>query len=388
MKKSLLLFGIFLLLAGFKVNAQDSYYIIKNVKTLNPTFQLILKEDRNVYDPFYEIKIRIKDSVHVFTAKEVREYKRNGKIYKMERLPESGKEVFMEVLEDGPLRLYFITDKRYRNRFFLRKGDELIEIKNEKKGRENFQRVLRKSWEQCRKARKLVKIAEYNRTSLRRTIRAHNTCSELYIPHFKFYISGGVGFTTPELSYGTNVYSLAFENIYRNFPYAFELNYTGNIGLSFPINQTDFSLETGLRMQVMDFNYSAVFSLRRPFDRTFRSKMSLVDLSVPLDIQYTIPRIKYRPFVRFGLSPHYFVRSNMTITEELESFGSGDNEITVSEEQLKKLGIGINLAVGVQQQISEKNEVFITLGYHRRGATLRKRIYNFSTFYCMMGYAF
>jgi len=350
---------------------------------------LILKEDRRLYDSFYEVKIRIKDSTHTFTPRQVAEYKHStGKIYISERLPKSGEEVFMEIVEDGDMRLYFMIDKRFENRFFIKRAGQLVEMSNEEKGRSNFQRVLRKNWGECRKTKKLIKIAEFNRTSLKRTVRAHNTCKELYIPRTKFNVAAGVAFAKQEFNYGLNVESIANEIVYRNFVYNYELTYIGSVGLSIPIHQTNFSFETGLRAQGMKSNHSAIFSLNRPFDRVFRASISVIDLALPLDVQYTVPNIKYRPFFRFGLSPNYFIRNSVEITERIAASGGSGDQLTVANEKLKQFGIGLNMAVGFQQQVTEKNEVFITLGYHRRGAPPEQRIFTFSTFYCMIGFGF
>lgn len=389
MKKIVTLLGLMLILS-ISLFSQNTYYIKGNAKILNPKYALILKEDRNEYDPYYEVKIRIKDSVHTFTALEVKEYKHSnsGKVYVSERLPESGKEVFMELIEDGYLRLYFIIDKQFRRRFFIKKGEQLMELTGEAKSRSNFQRVLRKHWDECKKTRKLIKIAKFNRPSLKRTIRAHNTCKEVYIPRVKLNASAGVAFVKPEFNYGVEVESLADEVVYRNFIYNYKLTYIVSAGISIPISQTDFSFETGLRAQGMSYNYSAIFSLSRPFDRVFNADISVIDLAIPLDVQYTIPNIKYRPFFRLGLSPNFFMSNKVEIEERLVAFNGGGDEIILADEQLKTVGIGINLAAGFQQQLTEENEVFITLGYHRRGATPMQRIYTFSTFYCMIGFGF
>ncbi len=369
--------------------SQRSYYVIDNVKTLDPKFQLILKEDRNVYDSFYEFKIRIKDKVRTFTPERVKEYKHpDGKLYMREQLPEDGTPVFMEVIEDGYLRLYFITDKKFQNRFFIKKGAELVEITKEEKGRSNFQRVLRKHWDQCKKTKKLVKLAEYNRTSLKRTVKAHNTCKELYIPHFKIYGSAGVAMIKPAFNFGVEVNSIAVEGVYRNLNYTFELTYTGALGLSIPIKQTNFSLETGARIQAIKGSYITIFSLNLPFDREFKVDLDLIDINLPIDIQYTVPNLKYRPFFKAGFSPSFLIKNNAEIEERIVATGGNGDQTRNASEEIKNFGIAFNLAMGFQQQINDTNEVFITFGYQRRGAPPKSRIYNFTSFYVMMGYGF
>lgn len=385
--KRLLLLSAFLCFLISISYSQSSYYVKGNAKILNPKYQLILKDDRHEWDPYHFVQIRIRDSVHTYTPKQVKEYKKDGKVYVAEPLP-SGTMIFFELLEDGYLRLYYYIDKDFRKRYFIKKeGERLIEIVEKEKHRSNFRKVLRKNWDQCKKTRKLTDKAEFNRSSLKRTVKAHNTCKEIYFPRVKYSIAAGAGMSQPELSFGKGVESLAFEGIYRNFSYSFKVSYQGSIGVSIPINQTNFSFETGLRFQTMKFDLKTFFSLNAPLDREFEANIELADLAIPIDVQYTIPNLKYRPFFRVGLSPNLFVSNKMIITERILAGVSVENE-TISNEELKSFGIGLNIAFGFQQQISEKGELQFTVGYYRRGATNSKRIYNFSNFYYTIGYAF
>ncbi len=386
MKKIFILATAFLFLST-GLYSQNTYYIKGNAKILNPKYSLILKEDRKEYDSYYEIKIRIKDSVHTFTPVQVREYKHStGKLYIAEKLPEDGSDVFMEVVEDGYLRLYFVIDKSFRHRFFIKKENRLMEITAEDRNRSNYKKVLRKNWDQCKKTRKLTDIAEFNRTSLKRTVRAHNTCKELYFPKFKFYAYAGIATVKPNFNFGKNVNSLAFEGVYRSFAYNYSVSYTGGIGVSIPIKQSDFSFEAGARIQAMKYNYITLFSLNMPFDREFLLDLSLVDISIPLNLQYTIPNLKYRPFFRAGLSPSFFISNESIVTERFLIFTAEPE--TIANEQLKTMGIGLDIAAGVQQQLNKKSELHLTIGYQRRGATQDNRIYNFTTFYSTLGYVF
>ena len=334
--------------------------------------------------PYYECIVLSKEAPRIYQANEIESYRTNWGNPFVSYQVDSDEWVFLELLETGELELYKYIDKDFKHHYYVKRMDEdtFVEI-NDRRRRST--RQLKDLWTGCDKFKNLIDKVNINDNALKRLIRAHNKCEYVHIPKIKKSIffglnSMGLKFS-PSRGYDTAIPGGVLARIIkkkREISFMFELN------LSFPITDSDVSFHTGLAINKWTFSD---FSFAGLGDVTYISDIDLIDLRIPIGLQYMWPKEKLRPYIIGTFAPHYMIRDNSTLTSEVFTPNNGTIVFT-SEQDVSTWGYSGELAVGLAFHINEDQLVHIKFGTLTRFNFQKPRVFNVNSFYLAGGFSF
>jgi len=341
-------------------------------------------------DPYYKLGLIKGDSTVYLGPEEVREYgNRGGQIF-ISAVTREGEAVFLELLEDGPLKLLYLLDKEYKHRYFVKFMEaDPTEIFGLPDGENYFRDVLDQYWAFCEENRSIIETCEFKRGSLRRTIKGHNECAAVFFPEARWEIQGGISFHDAVFNPGSSADGSMPPGAIRLLDFWGNTGFQGHIIRWSPIIGGNLSWGIGLQTNLITLEDGVVFSFRAPFDRDFEVDIKLLDLAIPMGVRYTGGGNRLRPYVEATVSPNFLVRNDWEIIESIRGVpvqGIPD-ERNVYVDQLSPLGWSIRLAAGAEVQTRQGQALLLSGGWQRRETLGAERVFNFWNFFVMAGYS-
>ena len=336
---------VFLSLFVQSVYAQDQDYIITDsaiiygVKLMGrtPRFnsQFILLKDKS------NAEVR-------YTPDELKGYGfKDGTKYVTTRITVDGQEktVFLEHLAEGKINLYRYVDKNHKI-FFIRKDSSgLIELKKDKKA---FAEVSG----DCRYVSDDVKLATYNKRSLKKLTDNYNHCRKTPLPYFKYGVYFGYGQT------GINKPSGYFNPAIEDISFSPSNSFVIGLFADIPIAMSSFSFNTGVYFTKNGYTANAK-STQSDVDAV----VNLTSVHLPLLFRYTVPTRKVRPF--FNLGGRFTFNAQNTSAIYKSSFQ--ENTIFISTPIKEKLVsdflIGYVAGAGIQFNVNYKKTISAEFRY-------------------------
>jgi hypothetical protein len=369
----------FLMMAYISAYSQHQSYIKEGeIKTLDVKIAWV-----KGWKPYYECIVLSKNEPKTYLASEISGYRTTWGNPFVSYEVEADEWVFLELIETGELSLYKYIDKEFNTHYYVKQiNDDSFHEINDRRGRSK--RKLKELWTGCEKFKKLIDQAKYNDNSLLRLIRAHNDCNYVHIPKVRKSISIGANnislFFSPSRGYDSAIPGGILSSIVKKVR---GTSIMVDLNLSFPISDSDASFVTGLgfnKWSLYDFSFAGLG------DIIYITDIDLIDVHIPLGLEYTWPKKKLRPFIIGSFAPHYIFQDNSLLSSEVFTTDGIFYEETYQD--MSKWGYSGGLAIGLKYHLSSDRIIHIKFGNFTRFNMQRPHIFNVNSFYLAAGYSF
>jgi len=375
----LICFFLFLLTGNVIAQQQRSYIQDGDTRTLDVKLAWV-----EGWRPYYECVILSKDGSQILTAKDIDGYQTtwSGPFISYQVSPDEW--VFLEILEKGELELYRYIDQDFKSHFYVKRFDEDTFYELTDRRRRSI-RTLKDLWTSCDKFKKLIDDIKLNENGLKRLISAHNDCNYVHIPKIRKSIGGGISsmrlFFSPSRGYDSVIPGGILSSVVTK---GRQISYVVEANLSMPIQDSDASFYTGLVLnnwKYYDFSFVGLG------DVTYFTDINIMDISIPLGLQYTWPKRKLRPFIIGNFAPHFVISDGSSLTSEVLTPTDG-LFIFTSDQDLSTIGYSGGLAFGVSYHLSDDQIVYVKVGNMTRFNAQKPWVFNVNSFYFTAGYSF
>ena len=371
-KRAFLLSGILLLcfslFPGGKLFSQSGYFVRESMiqAGVKPVDQGARKNAR-------EMVIDYKTRTERFTPEEISEYGfPDGRVFLSRVISVDGRpqRVFLERIGNGKLDLGYFAGSD-GDRFFLERPAEgptavrssglppgqqpessLIELP-EKDGQEGaFRSLLATYTSDCDQVAEALKVVRFNKKSLTAFMSRYNTCSSRPMPIARFGVTAGGSFTQvghlrPELEgmarTGFNHDPALVAGLFADLPFLAD-------GLTFhpEILYSENSWSAHSEKQIATFDFL----------------ISTASLQVPLMVRYTLPLVRWLPFVNLGGTLTRHVRNDNTIYRTTVDNGLATITMTTGAALTARDMAGYAVGGGVQYALDHRHSLFLEIRHN------------------------
>jgi len=314
--------------------------------------------------------------IEKYSPQEVSKYRfDNGQTYVSKEIPGSGlhKRFFLEQLTTGKITLYYLAENRHSTFYIEKDSSAIIELAKDKNSR--FRANLLNLTNDCDNISNTVRLAHYNRNSLKKVIQQYNSCELKPFPFLRYGLI--VGNEASTLSSGSGINKKYVNKL--KFPYS--NNLTLGLFIDAPILVSDFSLH--LELYYAQHGYS-VNQLIENSDVDFVANTT--SFKIPFLLKYTIPKNKLRPFFNVGAIDSY----NLKNTNQMYDALIIENVIEINEVEnvdlISKNQVGFAAGGGIELPINFKHSIFFELRYHYFFNAKRSQTLNESNIYFTTGF--
>lgn len=302
-----------------------------------------------------------------------------GKRYEAHTLPGTGKStVFLQVLVKGPASLYAHRDTTSRDRFYLTMGDSLQEMKEnfryekDKQGRLikfsdlHYRKKLAANFRACSTLFSQIQQTRLKGSALINTVAAYNRCvnqdEPFYVqPLARSRFTGGV-------VAGLNYAALKLTGFsYWNNPEGFTSSTQPQAGvygnLTLPRVNEKLSLQGELL--VTKNKFTANFTQAGNFGRVnhYDLLFDLTYVKAPVQVRYTFPVGRNRPFLNVGVMNGYAVGVKQESVMNSTLGSTSYNETKPAVENFRKYSQGFTGGFGWQFARRENKVMLLELRY-------------------------
>lgn len=297
-----------------------------------------------------------------FTPSQILEYRtRYEKTYESRRIMINGeeKEVFLERLALGPIKLFYYR-KKGLTMYFLEKGSkddlQLIELKKSSYREELANQLTEQDW-----INDHIRIAKHRRNSLAKLIDIHNEGERRSFSYSKFGVLAGLGLTKMSVSrkFGfalrDSPISLATE-IVRTTPIPSDLSLTFGIFGDIPILLSNLSLNFGLNY--IQNSYSVLLeslNIRQEIE------ISQATFRLPIQFRHTFPTFHTRPFVNAGAVFSKNRTNESAVYQTVLSVSGAERQNIIRAPYVDDNQFGLTVGGGLQRTVDYRKTISLEL---------------------------
>ena len=364
-----------LIYAGHAV-AQQTYFVKGNARTLDP---VIVEEEG--YDQYYRVRQQTSNSILSYSPAEVSEFQLlNGDKY-VAHTRNNGEQVFLRYLEEGTLGLLILIDTLYEEILFLEASNGIAEMSKDTTSDLYFRRVLDGNWLNCPENNSIISETYYQQGSMRRAIRAHNKCRKIAASRKQISFAGGLAHSKIKPDPGNDASSVIINTGINNATWNASNSFWLETQVELPIFKSYAFFVTGLRLWHMKFEGSTFVSFQEPQDYKYEMELVLLDISVPVGIQYTHHFNRVMPFIGAGVTGHYFISN----TYDIHETRSNPPSQSFYSEKITSPGIGYYANLGVKVKVKENMAFQLKTGLNARRTVSEDRQYKFNSTTVLVG---
>lgn len=288
-----------------------------------------------------------------YTPYEVKEFGfKDGRVYisKEIQIADSSKRVFLERLKKGNTTLFYYSGKGLKT-FFIQKDSTLFVEIPKQDTEEDYSTQLYNLTKDCLNVSDACKLVSYNKKSLSKFITRYNKCEIKPFPHFRYGLLFGYEFSRLILSSEHNDHL-------EYFDYKSDGDFSIGFFLDNPILVSDFSLHLELQFSRHGYSYYALVDNK---DQDFVANFT--SLNVPLQLRYTYPSNKIRPFLNVGIMGTYFIKNEINQYETIIN----ETIIEINDTEIKSMigdfQLGYVIGGGLEYKLNFKKSLFFELRY-------------------------
>jgi hypothetical protein len=299
------------------------------------------------------LRVKIARDTIEYTPEEVSEYGfSNGRIYVAREITLSGKtrKVFLERLADGNASLYFYKGKDFEQYFWETENSGLIELPRKK---QQYREILARFETDCEGFANDLKLVSFKKASLTKLTERFSSCDPRPFPFTRFGVVAG-GIVSRQIPAGYTTLDLM-----DAFKYGSSISYSAGLFMDKPLFASNLSIHAEILYSKMSHVYS-IRTLNR--EKDYSAKYT--SLTFPLLLRYTLPEVRYRPFVNMGAIFSYNIK-----TEEIMYEADIEDDIVVinswSPSFVSTDYLGISIGSGIQYVLDFRKSLFFELRYNR-----------------------
>ncbi|MEM7375060.1 MAG: porin family protein [Bacteroidota bacterium] len=354
--KYLLLLTLLALICFAHTQAQSGYYVtaegqrLDKIKLRNQGPIVNAKECQQILSEFDNLTL---------LPQQLTEYGFNmAHVYhsKMIIIEEEPTQVFLRLLVDGNMRLFYYSSK-WRKRFFVENEEggliEIVEF-DPSDDSYDFKQALRSLCRDCVPAVEAVDEVKFSQASLSRFVEKFNACDERPLP--KPHYGTFVGWNLSTLVAGHAVSM----QILQEAEFSYDGTFTVGGFVDLPIPARNLFLHVEAYYSYSDFWYEKI---TENYDTDV--VVNLSSISLPLMLRYTSPNKKIRPFFDVGLTFARFLKNNSGIQQSALQNGDTLSTYIINEEPIfDNFQISAGIGGGVLVQLNNKLAVFAEARFH------------------------
>jgi hypothetical protein len=357
---------LYLLLFFFqilKVYGQNDYYSTDSTTSVG--IKLI---DGGVRTNSRFCQIKKNEEIIQYSPYEVKEYGfKDGRNYFSRIIIVDNKEqkVFLERLNKGKIILYYYKDKNGKKFFIEKDKAQLVELNNDNTNH-SFVDSIKFYTNDCEKVKDRLKLIKYRKKSLSRFINQYNSCKNKPIPHIRYGVSIGYAVSQP-------LDSKIKDDFLNSAVFANDKALTMGLFLDIPILHSHFSFHPEVYYQKNAFS-----SHSESISSVDDVVINATSINIPLLIRYTLPTVKFRPYLNMGGTFAYNIRNENIVSHAM--INNGIINIVFPEEKnvYSQRQIGYSLGGGIQYDFTNWKSIFVELRYNHLNAVTEETFGNTS----------
>ena len=290
-----------------------------------------------------------------YTPYEVVEYGFNdGRIYVSKEVQLNGKtkRVFLEQLYLGNVSLYFYKDNEKKSFFLQKDSCSLIEIPKINENGTNYTEQLLSLTDDCSNVVDACRLVDYNKISFVELISRYNRCE---LKPFQFLNYGlFIGITQSKLKLNSETSDDVIPgSVFKN-----SNSFYAGLFIDFPLISTDFSVFTSLGLYKSSFSTNAMDS-----SIDVDLLINQTTFKVPIVIKYTLPLLKFRPYLNFGFNYSYNFKNESIIYKASVNDNVIQYETPIRKELISDNQFGYVCGLGLQYYLNYKRFLFMEIRY-------------------------
>ena len=280
-----------------------------------------------------------------YLPSEITEYGfENGKTYYSREIDLNGykKDVFLERLATGKVSLFrcFVGKQE---KFFLLRDSIFLELEN---NYESFKAIIGT----CTSLSDAAKLASYHKGPLTKLVSLSNNCIEKPFPFKRIGILTGINQNTYKV---TSAFSYEFLNDFDFQPIS---SFLIGAFVDLPIKMTYFSFIVNAY-----FTGNSTAINQRKTSSDIDVLINTQSLHLPIKLQYTLPTLKWRPFINIGGKfTHNFKNASTIYRSDI------DGSVILINQPIKNKAISQNLigftaGVGLSYNLDFRKRIYLEI---------------------------
>ncbi len=272
--------------------------------------------------------------------------------------------VFLEVLVEGELSLYYCKDEKGDRFFITENGSNLTEIiKKENNRKVDFEYLLNEVMESCYNVKQNQHLVLFKKKSLTTYVNHYNVCEIRPFPHLRFGATSGYGFYKVYIkTYEEYLYLIERNMIHMDFEYTGGFNF--GVFIDQPILASDFSLHIEGLYSKQGYAANKTFG-----DNEVDFVANYSSIMVPVLFRYSFPKMKFRPFFNVGaiFGFNYNIEERLSMVSKISDGYPGIvyKTIVSGTPYIAKRQLGFSFGGGLEYRVSSKFSVFGELRYNQ-----------------------
>lgn len=332
-------------------NGQNDYFSTDSIKSVGVK---LLNGGSIDNSSFCQVKRG--DSVIKYSPDEVKEYGFNGgRIYisKPIKFSDSVRNVFMERLVDGKTTLYYFKGRDFSSFYIQKDSSSLIVLPKSLSTRNDYNSRLTDLTSDCQKVADASKLVAYRKKSMSEFISRYNRCESMPFPVIRYGLFAGMIQSGIVLKRGIS------DEFMNKFTFSADKSLYYGLFMDVPILATDFSAYIGLGF------YQSSFSSRyRSESEDSDILIHLSTIKVPFLLTYTLPSLKFRPYINLGINYSNNIRNNSTIYKAVISNNIVQYESPIKDHLTCANQLGYATGLGVKFHQNYRRIIFAEIRYN------------------------
>ncbi len=258
------------------------------------------------------------------------------------------KRVFLEIISEGRINLYYYAEKGFTTYFLEKNSTVFVEIPD----RYDFRVPIIENTSDFNWKANQVQMARYNRNSLEKLISMYNKGINRPLSYRRFGVTAGYSVMYLAVPEDLNVGQVDF--------LSFSPGSSPQVGIfaDLPVMMSDFSVNAGVNLSKHGFSANSV-TAQSDVDVV----VNLVSARMPVLLRYTIPTLTWRPFINAGAVGSWYLKYKREIYESTFM----ENSIIINEVESSavssRVSIGYSVGAGLQYNITSGNATSLEVRY-------------------------
>ncbi|MEO9476264.1 MAG: outer membrane beta-barrel protein [Cyclobacteriaceae bacterium] len=318
------------------------------------------------------IKVKSNNGETIYSPQEIKEYGfENGKVYvSQEVFPDNpGKRVFLEKIEEGKITLYLYSGKKQKSFFLKSDSSTLIKISRKKS---EYRKLLLEQTRGFAWKGQQPQLVTYRKQSLAKLISQYNAGKHRPLNFAHLGIRAGYVMSSYKIS--PKLYELSspvFDQRLRDIRNGRSSNFLLGAFGEIPIGKNDFSLliETNyMKGGFSTFSRTTVYDYFIEEFKTFDVDMvvKLSTIQIPLLLRYTLPKLKWRPFVNVGGNFAYHFKNSSRVYQSDITSDVIMMRLPTKENHMSIYTFAYNIGAGLQYNLNYRNMMSAELRYNNQ----------------------
>lgn len=340
-----------LFLYGVEAYSQNDYFSTDSIKSVG-----VKLVNGGSIDNSSFCQVKTGDSVFKYSPDLVKEYGfSGGRVYisKPIMCSDSVRNVFMERLVKGKTSLFFYKGRDFSSFYLQKDSSALISLPKSLSTRNDYNSRLTDLTSECQKVADASKLVAYRKKSMSEFISRYNRCESMPFPVIRYGLFVGM------IQSGIILKRSISDEFMNKFTFRADKSLYYGLFMDVPIQATDFSAYIGLGFYQSSFssNYSSVAE-----ESDILIQQSTI--KIPVLLTYTLPSIKFRPYINLGINYSNNIRNNCTIYNAVITDNTVQFESPIKDHLFPNNQLGYAAGLGVKFHQSYRRIIFVEIRYN------------------------